>query len=258
MTTEIKSAEQIEINTNGYKITSAYKIVDIDVWNRSLINLTPLLGRMIVEEYGRAEKMILDEDYQNEIRHQLQLSLKGIDTIYIESYQDKILGFCALEQIDAEKPVKVVREIIVDKTERGKGVGGRLYTSVCQNEDFWGLLGYSKTPAAVHLRLKVAQALGLRGCFGDASNGKEEKYLREKMREYLYHERVLSDKPCPEGFLYLKGESGLLPKLDPNESKFHHPDPLFLQFRQLQKLQEQNPTDTAVGILVTINPNFNK
>jgi GNAT superfamily N-acetyltransferase len=233
----------------GYKVA----VNNPSLWGSKLEQLIPLFGKVIFEEY---EKEVFDQEdpkQQPRALHQIEVSFKDIDYMYILENEQDFVGLIAMKVLQKEPKIGVVIELILEPKYRGKGISKKLYDLVFKQRDFYVITSYSRYPAAVSARHKIGQQYGYETVFGDmaaenADIGKMQSYAKD----YFLSEGIVSPVEAPPGYMFLKGELNINEPLKEGDAKFDQSDPLFAPFNRILEIQKTNEKDTAVGLLVSI------
>ncbi|GEM_PF-6779006 len=249
---ELKGAVTSKIEIDGFEGFKV-EINDTSVWTQNIAQLIPLFGKVIFEEFEN-EKFNLDDPTQpTRVLHQLEISFKDIDYMFVLLDKDALVGLIAMKVLSNEPKVGVVIEMILSPIYRGKKISPKLYDLVYKYGDFYSIISYSKNPAAVHSRYNVGKKFGYETIFGDMPTDiAEVAKLQSLAKEYFYNDGIVSNASAPNGYIFLKGEENVNAPLQADEVKFEIEHPLYKPFQRILEIQKTNDKDTAVGLLVSI------
>ena len=241
---------QLEIrNFVGFEIT----ITDHASWVNNVDQLIPLFGKVIFEEYEKEKFDLNNNAQQPRVLHQLEVSFRDIDYMYVLFDQDTLVGLIAMKVLLKEPKIGIVVELILSPEYRGKGISPKLYDLVFNSQDFYAITSYSRYPAAVAARYSVGSKYGYETVFGDMpTNSQEISDLQNLAKEYFTKDGIVAGIAAPKGYIFLKGEENINSPLQAGEAKFSVDHPLYKPFQRILEIQKTNSKDTAVGLLVSV------
>ncbi len=178
-------AEVEKLSESAFVIT----VLNQDDWNENILQLKDFFWPLIKDAYKREE---------DELERQLSIDFENAKKVYIERGIAGLKGFCSIEQYAKDPSIGIVRDIIVEEKERGKGIGEKLYTSLFANHEFKAVIGVSLNFGAIKTRIKVSEKYGYKGYYGPQGGGDTAvEYLRGVNNEYMSHESLLDESVGP-------------------------------------------------------------
>ena len=226
---------------------SIFALEDRERWNEVAIpRLTKEFGKTVMHSYvtdlTEFEAMTPEEQWPIMVE-QCKISFENIDDNYVIAEGKEPVGYLTTENYSKYGDTAVLRDIVVKESARHKGNGGELYRAAFTNGKFDGLIGYTRTPEAVNLRIRVGDECDFGGYAGSMGSEKlPVRIMEERTREYLRSQNLLDESiKLPHGFVAIKRESvetAVFP-VDQVDIKGLPPSDVLNQFNLLNKLQQE-------------------
>lgn len=248
----LKGADIIQLTPTEFAID----ITNPEKWNKNITQLKKEFWGLIKEAYNRED---------NELERQLQLTFENTKNVYALTNSEQIIGFCSIEQHNLDPKVGIVRDIIIEKKERGKGLSKDLYSLMFSQHKYDAFIGVSVNFAAIKTRIATSKQYGYSNYYGSMGSGNPEiERLRKLNEEYMLSKRLFANEKLPkgnDGFILL--ETDVLPPL--TKEDIAQLDPLSDLYNQAQEILElqknyyknDQPFATVAGHLINIREKNN-
>ncbi len=250
---KLRGATVQKVSESDYRVD----VTDKESWNTSLSQLK-LFSPLLKDAYGWDD---------SDLDRQLEITLKGVDIVFVITDRERIVGFTSIEHHPADAAVVVIREIVVARDMRGMGKGRELYERIFSEPQLNAVISATANPAAVASRMKVAGKLGFQTYWGNMGSGDPSvERLRGLDTEYLRREAVLADEKLPpgnEGFALVHTE--YVPPIEEESVRRLNPaSEVYAQGQRMLELQKQyagadgRPEYVVVGHLISVRgPDIN-